>query len=94
VWLLKSLRDLIAHGKTQKISQVVEHSADEQAPWASSQLNELVTKENAYEARDDVHAIAQRLHDAACLKVRDIWFGDQPFAGVLGHNEVTSRVAT
>lgn len=94
VWLLKDLRDFIAHGKTEKISQVVEHGAHEEAPWAKTQLSEYVTKERAYEARDDIAAIAQQIHDAARPRVNDIWFGKGPFDGLLGHNQISSRVAT
>jgi len=91
IWLLKDLRDLIAHGKVEKNSTVVEHEAEEEAPWAQSKLYELVSNTNAQRAHDDVKAFAQQIHDLARKKISDVWFGKLPFEGTIQHSERTSR---
>ncbi|CAH1385916.1 hypothetical protein [Candidatus Nitrotoga sp. M5] len=45
--LLKSLRDFVAHGKTEMISMVVEASNGPEAINIQSTLHELITKQNA-----------------------------------------------
>lgn len=91
VWLLKGLRDLMAHGKTEKIEIVFEHGADEDSPWSRTPLDSLVTEENAAMARDDVYEIAQSIHDASRRKIDDVWFGKVPFGGALQHDEGFAR---
>ena len=93
VWLLKDLRDLMAHGKVEKISDVFDHSRDEESPWVQTPLGSLVTEVNAQMAQDDLKSVAQAIHDAARSKIDDIWFGTVPFEGVLQYNDASSRIA-
>lgn len=94
VWLLKRLRDLIAHGKVEKIAGAIEHDADEESPWVRTPLDDLVTEANAEMARADVALVAQSIHDAARPKIDDVWFRSAaPFEGVLQHNEGWSNIA-
>ena len=81
VWLLKGFRDLIVHGKFEKISTVVEHSTNQEASWVRTPLDDLVTTVNAERARDDIFEFAKIIHDAARSKVNDVWFGNQAFDG-------------
>lgn len=94
VWLLKDLRDLIAHGKTEKIAQLIEHSHDEEAPWMRTPLDALVTNDNAHRAHDDIKLVAHQINDAARPKIEDVWFSHMPFEGVLQHSERSSKSAT
>ncbi|MFZ3320753.1 MAG: hypothetical protein WA190_00165 [Usitatibacter sp.] len=95
VWLLKSFRDLIAHGKPEHISHIVTHAAGEYVPRMQTILQTLVTKENTYRARDDILSVANEIHGAAKPKIKDNWFGAAgPFEGALGYATGSSRVAT
>ena len=95
VWMLKGLRDLMAHGKVERITDDFEHDAEEQSPWVRTPLDFLVTEANAEIARNDVASITKSIHDAARPKVDDVWFQSAgPFEGVLQHNEGSSRIAT
>ena len=94
VWLLKDLRDLIGHGKVERVATIVEHEVDEPQPWMKTKLDSFVTEENAQMAHDDVKAIGQLIHDAAYPKVRDIWFGRLAFEGPLQHSDGSSTIAT
>lgn len=93
VWLLKGLRDLMAHGKVERIADVFKHGREEESPWARTALDSIVIPANAQVAHDDVKSIAQSIHDAANPKIDDVWFGQLPFGGVLQHNEGSSRIA-
>ncbi|UUZ71544.1 hypothetical protein LP415_21790 [Polaromonas sp. P1(28)-8] len=94
IWLLKDLRDLMAHGKVEKYSGVIEHGDDEEPPLAQSTLNELITELNAQRAHDDVKFFAQQIHDLARPKVHDVWFGSHAFEGALQHGEGSSCIKT
>jgi hypothetical protein len=94
VWLLKDLRDVVAHGKVERVTGVVEHSIDEEPPWMTTALDRMVTAENAQRASEDILAVAMIIHEAARSKVSDIWFGRGPFDGVLAHSERSKTVAT
>ena len=95
VWLLKALRDLIVHGKTERISQVVKHTAGQYVPRMQTTLQALVTKENAYRSRDDILAVAVEIHDAAKPKIKDVWFAAAgPFEGVLGYSTGSTGVSS
>ena len=93
IWELKALRDQIAHGKIEKISEIHEHEDDEISPLLTSIFDKLVTTKKAMEAKDDVHRAALILHNAAKPKIKDIWFGDDPFSGPLGQASSESSVA-
>lgn len=95
VWLLKDLRDLIAHGKSIRFSGVVEHGMDEDPSLFQSPLRDVVTHENAQRARDDVRAFADTIHAAAIPKLKhEIWFGLSAFGGTFQYSSGHSTLAT
>ena len=94
VWLLKDLRDQIAHAKPVTFSSVVEHGADEEPSMLHSPLRDIVSRENAVRARDDIRQFIDIIHKAAIPKVNDIWFGEAAFGGTLQYSSRSSTLAT
>ena len=94
VWLLKDLRDLMAHGKVEKFAAVIEHAAGTEANRMPSTLDPMVTAENAQLAHDDILAMSQLIHDAAHPKVEDVWFGRHAYKGAIQHGQGSTRIAT
>jgi hypothetical protein len=94
VWLLKDLRDLIAHAKPIRLDGVLEHSASEEPAPPRSPLRDVVTHENAERARDDVQTFADTIHAAALLNVKDIWFGKSAFGGTFQYSSSHTTIAT
>jgi hypothetical protein len=97
IWALKDLRDLIAHGKVEAFSQTYVHSAGVEPPFFRGPFDALVSHTKALEAKEDTHSVARTLHAAAqsvAAKsyISDLWFGDDPFEGPLGHASGFSRV--
>jgi hypothetical protein len=100
VWKLKDLRDLIVHGKSEKISMTLEHQDDASRSFHNVELYRLVSLENAYQARDDIYAVSLRLHGAAreafdgsIPRRTDPWFGTDPFAGSRGFSVGHTTIA-
>lgn len=85
VWLLKDLRDLIAHAKPFPIDDIVEHSADEKPSLHLTSFDTLISRENAEYARDDINTFAKSIHAAAKPKITFPLFGAMPFGGVIQH---------
>lgn len=83
VWDLKTLRDLMAHAKPERLLLDVHHHVDEEPPLLNTPLDEAVTAEKAQQAYEDISSFAQSIHSAAGPKIRDIWFGDLAFGGAL-----------
>ena len=94
VWLLKDLRDRIAHAKPMTFCTVVEHSADDEPSMLRSPLRDIVSNENARRARDDIREFIDSVHKAATPKVSDMWFGDAAFGGTLQYSSRGSTLAT
>ena len=95
VWLLKDLRDVIAHGKPIRFSNVVEHGMDEEPSLTHSPLRDVVSRENAERARDDVRAFADAIHAAAIPKLKhEIWFGLSAFGGTFQYSSGHTTFAT
>jgi len=94
VWVLKDLRDLIAHAKPMKFDKVIEHSSEEELLFLESPLRDVVTRDNAERARDDIKAFVESIHTAAISKVKDIWFGPAAFGGTLQYSSSQTKVAT
>jgi len=92
VWFLKGFRDLIAHGKTEKVAMTYEHSVEEEALWMRTPLDDLVTVEKAERAHDDILEFAQQIHNAARTKIDDVWFGSGAFDGPLQHSQGSSVI--
>ena len=94
VWTLKYLRDLIAHAKVEEFGEVVDHSVDEEPSLHHTPLDELITRSNAEQARDDVAAFVELIHTAARPKINDLWFGPVAFGGVLQYSSGHTQLAT
>jgi hypothetical protein len=94
VWLLKDLRDLIAHAKLMRFGSVIEHTADEEPSMFYSPLRDVITHENAEGARDDIKAFIETIHAAAIPKVGDIWFGPAAFGGTVQYSSSHGTLAT
>jgi hypothetical protein len=75
---LKQLRDLIAHGKPEKLSREIVHSAGTEAPVLASSIHQMVApKGKLDEIMRDVERGLCEIHSVAKLKLKvdDIWFG-------------------
>jgi hypothetical protein len=88
---LKLIRDLIAHGKAEKLQRTVVHPMDTDAPCPPSTLRELAaSKETLAIVLPDVEEFLDAIQQRAkpLLKVEDIWFGDAALQGpgwYMGH---------
>jgi hypothetical protein len=92
VWELKALRDKIAHGRRQEISDVVEHPATEEPPWDAGFLEASVTPERVAIAVEDVESFAEWIHAAARRKLPDdVSLKQEALRGIL---QITSRTTT
>jgi hypothetical protein len=94
VWLLKDLRDLIAHAKPMRFGSIIEHRVDEEPSIFHSPLRDVITHENAERARDDIKTFIESIHAAAIPKVNDIWFGPAAFGGMLQYSSSHGTIAT
>ena len=94
VWVLKDLRDLIAHARPMRFGITIEHNVDEEPSLLHSPLRDVITRENAERARDDIKAFIESIHTAAIPKVKDIWFGPTAFGGTLQYSSGHTKVAT
>jgi hypothetical protein len=92
IWALKGLRDLIAHGKIEAVSQTYAHDVSVEPPFFHGQFDHLVSHAKAMEAKEDTHDVALKLHQAARPQVSDSWFGDRPFDGPVGHATGSSQL--
>lgn len=81
---LKTLRDLIAHGKPEKLKAEISHPEGTEPPVLASTLRKMVTPRGKLKSMlSDVQEFLVKIHDAAKsrLKVRDHWFGEHPLKG-------------
>jgi hypothetical protein len=81
---LKLIRDLIAHGKAEKLQGTVIHPEDTEAPYPRSSLRELAaSKETLSQVLPDVEEFLNAIQVRAkpLLKVRDVWFRDEALQG-------------
>lgn len=81
---LKELRDLIAHGKPEKLSREIVHPVGTEAPVLASRIHQMVApKGKLTETMRDVERCLCEIHSLAKprLKVYDVWFGDHPLKG-------------
>jgi hypothetical protein len=91
---LKDLRDLIAHGKSEKLTGEVVHLWGTEPAILASKLRQMVTaKENLGNSLADVYQLLKQIHQLAkpMLKDEDVWFGDDPLQGP---SEYTVRSTT
>lgn len=92
VWLLKNLRDQIAHARTERYTFAVDHPPDENLTLHLKLFGGLVTKENAEMAHADIEAFADQIHDLARPKLTAI-VGDRAFRGMLSFGTHHGTVA-
>jgi hypothetical protein len=94
VWLLKNLRDQIAHPKTERYSFTTDRHPDEGIGiFHVAPFQGLVTKENAQAAYEDIEAFADALHELAKPKLRDVVVGSRAFRGPLSLGSGSTHVA-
>ena len=95
VWLLKDLRDLIAHAKPMRFGNVIEHDSNDEPSLLHSPLRDVVTRDNALRARDDVRAFTDSIHAAAVPRLKgDVWFGESAFGGTFQYSSGHTTLAT
>lgn len=77
VWLLKKLRDLIAHARPERFAKVIDHDPDHKPGLYHTCLDGLVTSENAARARADIEQFIEDIHACALanVKIEDLGFG-------------------
>jgi hypothetical protein len=94
IWLLKNLRDQIAHPKTEKYAFTSilppDHSI---GAYFVAPFQGLVTRENAEMAYEDVENFADQIHEAAKPKLNDIIVGSRAFRGPLSMGSGSTNVA-
>jgi len=79
---LKQLRDLIAHGKSERLAGEVVHAPDTLSPFPSSTLVSMITpKEKLTPVLPDVEQFLDQIHSLAASKTKDIWFGNRALQG-------------
>lgn len=77
---LKYFRDLIAHGKSEKLSETVIHPMGTRAPDLISELRGIARQRDTLEmVSPDVEEFLDAIHIRAkpLLKDKDLWFGDK-----------------
>lgn len=80
----KEIRDLIGHGKAEKLRGEAIHPPDTEAPFPVSRLREIVApKDTLALMLSDVEGFLNELQKRArpLLKVKDVWFGDEALQG-------------
>jgi hypothetical protein len=84
---LKELRNLIAHGKPEKLTGEVIHPHDTDALPPISTLRQMVIpKEKLKTMLPDVEQFLNQVHALAAPKVTDIGFGSEAVHGALQYN--------
>jgi hypothetical protein len=86
---LKEIRDLIAHGKAEKLRGEVIHPLDTNAPHPVSMLRERIgSKDTLAVVLPDVEEFLDAIQTRAqpLLKVQDAWFGDRALQGPAWHS--------
>jgi hypothetical protein len=92
---LKEIRDLIAHGKAQKLQAAIVHSIETEPLQPTSRLRGFVTDKiklalliaDVVEFLDDIQK-----HAKPMLKVDDVWFGDEALKGPPWHMSGVTRL--
>jgi len=83
VWMLKALRDRIAHAKPERFSATRWHSANEEPDLFRKPLDGVVTHENALAAADDLKKFVRPIHEAARAKIQDVGLGTEAFGRIV-----------
>jgi hypothetical protein len=90
---LCKLRNLLAHGKTDKYEVTIKHQKSKEPRLFRNNLYQAVTSEKMKRAIVDVRQFAELLHRNAALYVQDSFLGDDPFEGIIEHSsgDTTSK---
>jgi hypothetical protein len=92
---LKTLRDLIAHGKPEKLAGQMAHSRDIEVPFPVSTLRSLATpKGRLSPILKDVEQLLDQIHKLAKPRIADIWFGDRALRGPSTYSVRHTTLAT
>lgn len=79
---LKELRDLIAHGKPEKLAGEIIHPQGTDSPFPVSTLRGLITpKAKLATVMADIEKFLNEIHTLAAPKVNDPWFGTEALRG-------------
>jgi len=82
VYELKELRDMIAHGKPEKLTGETVHTQGSEVTPVSTLHSMFTPKEKLATAVCDVRQLLKLIHTRAAPKVKnDSWFGDDPLCG-------------
>lgn len=93
IWVLKDLRDLIAHAKTERIEATYHHRADQMAPFHTPYLTKSVAASASALVWQDVHDFIETVHRHARPLVTDVWFGSEALEGPISHSGGGTRLA-
>lgn len=92
IWLLKNLRDQIAHPKTERYSFTADHAPDNIAAFYVAPFQGLVTRANVEMAYEDVETFADTIHELAKPRLKDVIVGSNAFRGPLSLGRGSSSV--
>jgi hypothetical protein len=93
IWELKTLRDLIAHGKPEAFGESIVHAkSDEPSLWRREILEGLVTHERTCRAVDDISEFIRFVHEAATTRDddHDFYFARDPLEGAFGYSTAST----
>jgi hypothetical protein len=94
IWLLKNLRDQIAHPKTERYAFTTSKPPDNDIrAFYVAPFQGLVTPENAAMAYEDVETFADTIHQLAKSRLRNVIVGSEAFRGPLSLGSGSSNVA-
>jgi hypothetical protein len=88
---LKRLRDLIAHGKSERLTGEAAHASGTLPPLPSSTLLSMITpRDKLTPVLPDVEQFLDQIHSLAAAKTKDIWFGESALRGPLSYSGRTT----
>lgn len=83
---LKQLRDLIAHGKSERLSGEVGYARGALSPFPVSALVSMTTPRDKLKiVLPDVESFLDQIHGLAAAKTTEIWFGEKALRGPLSY---------
>lgn len=94
---LKEIRDMIAHGRPEKLEGEKLHPLDTDAPYPVSTLRERIAPKDTLGAVvPDVEAFLNAIQIRAkpLLKKQDLWFGDEALRGPSWYSSHLTTLAT
>jgi hypothetical protein len=94
VWVLKDLRDMIAHAKTERIEATYRHSTSDEPPlFHETGLSKIVNASAAETAVQDINEFIVTIHELArTLVTNDVWFAGEALGGPLSYTTTGSTI--